>query len=170
MSWRDDWPSIPDGKLYDGMNRLQRTLDDKSPFGRVWDVRLLIRGEGEMIGWEGDDETVGPVALAAKPSLLRAIPYLLPVDDSPERSLCRPVIEHGGLGIHNTTITIQACSGEPLLTSLFDWETTCVWPALLSGPLVAVIPGDFQYGARLSAECQGVGHARGSIHDQIIAP
>ena len=43
MSWRDDWPSTPDGKPYDGMNLLQLTLAGKSPFGEVWDVRLLIR-------------------------------------------------------------------------------------------------------------------------------
>src|SRR5436190_738838 len=40
-------------------------------------------------------------------------------------------------GIHNTTIAIQACSGEPLVTSLIEWDTACVWPALLSDPLVA---------------------------------
>jgi len=105
-------------------------------------IEATIRGEGEMIGWEDDNETVGPVALAAKQSLLRAIPYLLPVDDSPEGSLYRLVLEHGDFGIHNTTIAIQACSGEPLVTSLFDWETACVWPALLSDPLVAAGPVD----------------------------
>ncbi|KAK0643284.1 3-hydroxybutyryl-CoA dehydratase [Cercophora newfieldiana] len=104
-------------------------------------IEATIRGEGEMIGWEDDNETVGPAALAAKQSLLRAIPYLLPVDDSPEQSLYRLVIEHGDFGIHNTTTTIQA-SGEPLVTSLFDFETACVWPALLSDPLVAASPVD----------------------------
>lgn len=34
---------MPDGKPYDGMNLLQLTLDGKSPFSGVWDVRLLIR-------------------------------------------------------------------------------------------------------------------------------
>jgi len=43
MGWRDDWPSMPDGKPYDGMNLLQLTLDGKSPFGGVWDVRLLLQ-------------------------------------------------------------------------------------------------------------------------------
>ncbi|KAK3377207.1 3-hydroxybutyryl-CoA dehydratase [Lasiosphaeria ovina] len=94
-------------------------------------IEATIRGEGEMIGWEDDNETVGPVALAAKQSLLRAIPYLLPVDDSPEGSLYRLVIEHGDFGIHNTTISIQAGSGEPLVTSLFDWETACVGQTII---------------------------------------
>ena len=29
-------------------------------------------------------------------------------------------------------------NGEPLITSLYDWETGCIVPALLSDPLVAV--------------------------------
>ncbi|KAK4032002.1 hypothetical protein C8A01DRAFT_51099 [Parachaetomium inaequale] len=99
-------------------------------------IEATIRSEGEMIGWESDEETVGPRALAAKQSLLGAIPYLLPLD-TPEASLYRLVLEHGDFGIHNTTITRQA-SGEPLMTSLFDWETACICPALLSDPLVAV--------------------------------
>ena len=53
-----------------------------------------------------------------------AIPYLLP-PDAPEASLYRLVLEHGDFGIYNTTITKQE-SGEPLLTSLFDWETACI--------------------------------------------
>jgi len=80
------------------------------------------------------------VALAAKQSLFRAIQYLVPVDDSPEGSLDRLVIEYGAFGIRNTTIAIQAGSCEPLATSLFDWETTFIWPALLSNPLVAAGP------------------------------
>lgn len=43
MYLRDDWPSMPDGEPYDGKNLLQLTLDGKSPFDRVWDVRLLIQ-------------------------------------------------------------------------------------------------------------------------------
>ncbi len=103
-------------------------------------IEATIRGEGEMIGWEDDNETVGPVALKAKQSLLRAIPYLLPLD-TPDKSLYRNVLEHGDFGIHNMTIAKQA-SGEPLVTSLFDWETACIWPALLSDPLVAAGPVD----------------------------
>ncbi|KAK4147939.1 uncharacterized protein C8A04DRAFT_23729 [Dichotomopilus funicola] len=103
-------------------------------------IKATIRNEGDMIGWEGDDGIVGPRALAAKESLLRAIPYLLP-PDTPEASMYRLVLEHGDFGIHNTTITTQE-NGEPLLTSLFDWETACIWPVPLSDPLVAVSPVD----------------------------
>ncbi|KAK4195279.1 hypothetical protein QBC40DRAFT_289296 [Triangularia verruculosa] len=103
-------------------------------------IKATIQNEGDMIGWESDEETVGPLALAAKQSLLRAIPYLLPLD-TPKPSLYRLVLEHGDFGIHNTTIMKQA-GGEPLVTSLFDWETACIWPALLSDPLVAAGPVD----------------------------
>jgi hypothetical protein len=103
-------------------------------------INATIRNEGDMIGWESDEETVGPAALAAKQSLLKAIPYLLP-PDTPDGSLYRLVLEHGDFGIHNTTITGQL-NGDPLVTSLFDWERACFWPALLSDPLVAVSPVD----------------------------
>jgi len=40
---------MPDGKHYDGMNLLQLTLDGKSPFGGVWDIRPLIREVEESL-------------------------------------------------------------------------------------------------------------------------
>lgn len=49
-----------------------------------------------MIGWESDEVTVGPVALAAKQSLLRFIPHMMPVDAG-QASLYRLVLEHGAL-------------------------------------------------------------------------
>lgn len=103
-------------------------------------IKATIRDEGDMIGWESDNETVGPIALAAKSSLLRAIPHLMPPENV-DQSLYRLVLEHGDFGIHNTTITTQA-NGEPLITSLYDWETGCLVPAILSDPLVAVCPVD----------------------------
>lgn len=110
-------------------------------------IKATIRDEGDMIGWEDDNETVGRVALAAKQSLLRAVPYIMPVDTAtvPEQSLYRLVLEHGDFGIHNTTIAVDtnnANNGKPRVTSLFDWETSCIWPALLSDPLVAAGPVD----------------------------
>lgn len=99
-------------------------------------VEATIRNLGDMIGWESDEVTVGPVALAAKQSLLRFIPHMTPADDS-EASLYRLVLEHGDFGIHNMSITTDA-DGQPLVTSLYDWETGCIVPALLSDPLMAV--------------------------------
>ncbi|KAK4225993.1 hypothetical protein QBC38DRAFT_481553 [Podospora fimiseda] len=110
-------------------------------------IKATIQNEGDMIGWEDDNETVGPIALAAKESLLRAIPYILPVDKAtvPEESLYRLVLEHGDFGIHNTAIAVDD-DGKPQVTSLFDWETSCIWPALLSDPLVAAGPVDLIVG------------------------
>ncbi len=103
-------------------------------------IRATIRNEGDMIGWEDDQETVGPIALAAKQSLLHAIPLIMP-PKSTEVSLYRLVLEHGDFGIHTTSIT-KDVNDEPLVTSLYDWETACILPALLSDPLVAAGPVD----------------------------
>ncbi|KAK4185042.1 hypothetical protein QBC35DRAFT_517184 [Podospora australis] len=77
-------------------------------------IKATIRSEGDMIGWEDDNETVGPAALAAKQALLRAIPCILPVDTAtvPGESLYRLVLEHGDFGIHNTSIATDA-DGKP---------------------------------------------------------
>jgi hypothetical protein len=56
-------------------------------------------------------------------------------------SLYRLILEHGDFGIHNTSITRDA-NGKPLVTSLYDWETGCIVPALLSDTLVAAGPVD----------------------------
>ena len=89
-----------------------------------------------MIGWEDDNNTVGPIAAAAKQSLLRLVPYILPPEND-QKALYRLVLEHGDYGIHNMSITIDA-KGQPLVTSLYDWETGCIVPAILSDPLMAV--------------------------------
>ncbi|KAK0713928.1 hypothetical protein B0T26DRAFT_813701 [Lasiosphaeria miniovina] len=100
-------------------------------------INATIQDKGDMIVWEDDEET----------SLLRAIPHILPQDTTaiagvPD-SLYRLVLEHGDFGVHNTTITTSGRGdGEPLVTSLFDWETACICPALLFDPLVAVSPVD----------------------------
>lgn len=91
-----------------------------------------------MIGWEDDDNIVGPIAAAAKQSLLRLIPHTMPAgSDSEQSSFYRLVLEHGDFGIHNMSITMDA-DGQPLVTSLYDWETACIVPAILSDPLMAV--------------------------------
>ncbi|KAK0614924.1 3-hydroxybutyryl-CoA dehydratase [Bombardia bombarda] len=109
-------------------------------------IKATIRDEGDMIGWEDDEGIVGPIALAAKQSLLRAIPHILPqetaaIAGAPD-SLYRLVLEHGDFGIHNATIATSGDHGKPLVTSLYDWETGCICPALLSDPLVAAGPVD----------------------------
>jgi hypothetical protein len=88
-----------------------------------------------MIGWEDDNATVGPVAAAAKQSLLQLIPHIIPLHD--DGKLYRLVLEHGDFGIHNMSITEDA-NGLPLVTSVFDWETACIVPAILSDPMMAV--------------------------------
>ena len=90
-----------------------------------------------MIGWEDDNNTVGPIAAAAKQSLLRLIPHIMPTDDD-ENSLYRLVLEHGDFGIHNMSITMDDNS-LPLVTSLYDWETGSIVPAILSDPLMSVV-------------------------------
>lgn len=57
--------------------------------------------------------------------------------DSDHRYLYRFVLDHLDFGIHNMSISIDEKS-QPLVTSLFDWETGCVVPAILSDPLMAV--------------------------------
>jgi hypothetical protein len=74
-----------------------------------------------MLGWEDDNNTVGPIAAAAKQSLLRLIPHIMPTDND-ENSLYRLVLEHGDFGIHNMSITMDD-NGLPFVTSLYDWET-----------------------------------------------
>ncbi|KAL2066784.1 hypothetical protein VTL71DRAFT_1208, partial [Oculimacula yallundae] len=103
-------------------------------------INATIKNEGDMIGWKVDEETVGPIALAAKMSLLRALPHILP-QETTDVPLYRLVLEHGDFGIHNTSITTDT-DGTPIVTSLYDWETGCIVPALLSDPLVAVSPVD----------------------------
>ncbi|KDR79794.1 hypothetical protein GALMADRAFT_241875 [Galerina marginata CBS 339.88] len=99
-------------------------------------IEATIGNLGDMIGWEDDNNTVGPIAAAAKQSLLRVIPHIMPTG-SDEPSFYRLVLEHGDFGIHNLSITVAA-NGLPVVTSLYDWETGCIVPAILSDPLMAV--------------------------------
>ena len=43
-------------------------------------VEATIRNMGDMMEWESDTATVGPIAVAAKQSLLRLIPHIMPAD------------------------------------------------------------------------------------------
>jgi hypothetical protein len=100
-------------------------------------VEEVIKNEGDPIGWESDHNFAGPIAVAAKRSLLQLIPLILPPDDE-HICLYRLVLEHDDYGIHNMTIA----SSIPKVTSLYDWETAHVVPAILSDPEVAVSPVD----------------------------
>ncbi|KAJ6557356.1 hypothetical protein DFH09DRAFT_543815 [Mycena vulgaris] len=97
-------------------------------------VEEMIKNEGDMIGWESDHNVVGPIAASAKRSLLRLIPLIFPVDEN-HGGFYRLVLEHGDFGIHNMTITDSVTSSR--VTSLYDWETGHIVPALLSDPQIA---------------------------------
>ncbi|KAI9674959.1 MAG: hypothetical protein M1817_001365 [Caeruleum heppii] len=99
-------------------------------------IEATIKNVGDMIGWEDDHNTVGPVAAAAKQSLLHLIPHIMPTGDD-ENLLYRFVLDHGDFGVHNISITMDA-NNQPLATSLYDWETGYIVPAILSDPLMAV--------------------------------
>ncbi|KAL4955376.1 hypothetical protein BDW69DRAFT_160766 [Aspergillus filifer] len=99
-----------------------------------------------MIGWESDNETVGPRALAAKQSLLRALPFLILEEDSNTPELLYSIVlEHSDFGVHNVTTALKD-NGKPNVTSL---ETGCFVPVILSDPEVSVCPVD------LNANCDG---------------
>ncbi|KAG6017606.1 hypothetical protein E4U43_000739 [Claviceps pusilla] len=99
-------------------------------------IQATIRNIGDMIGWESDNNKVGPVAAAAKQSLLRLIPHIIPAIND-ESILYRFVIDHGDFGVHNMSVAMDT-NNQPLATSLYDWETGCIVPAILSDPLMAV--------------------------------
>lgn len=99
-------------------------------------IEATIGNIGDRIGWEDDNNTVGPIAAAAKQLLLRLIPHIIPAGGD-QISLYRLVLDHGDLGVHNMSVTMDA-NGQPLVTSLYDWETGCIVPAILSDPLMAV--------------------------------
>lgn len=39
----EPWPRMPDGRKWDGKGLLGLVRDGRSPFGNVWDVKLLLR-------------------------------------------------------------------------------------------------------------------------------
>ena len=66
----------------------------------------------------GDNVTVGPIAAAAKQSLLRLIPHIMPTDND-QTSLYFLVLDHGDFGIHNMSIAVDV-NGQRVVTSLYD--------------------------------------------------
>ncbi|KAJ6510386.1 hypothetical protein C8R45DRAFT_387503 [Mycena sanguinolenta] len=98
-------------------------------------IHETIPDRGGFIGWEEDCIAVGPIALRAKQALLKLLPWIMPPETTGEGSLYRLVLEHGDFGIHNMTITDTV---PPIVTSLYDWETGHIVPALLSDPQLAL--------------------------------
>lgn len=98
-------------------------------------IEATIKNLGDEIGWEGDGLVVGPTAAAAKKSILRLIPHIIPPENDYH---FRFVLEHGDFGIHNMSIAKDADS-RTLVTSVFDWDTASVVPAILTDPEMAVI-------------------------------
>ncbi|KAJ7629364.1 hypothetical protein DFH06DRAFT_1056959 [Mycena polygramma] len=92
----------------------------------------IIPDEGGFIGFEEGRNIVGPMALRAKRSLLQLLPSIMPAESEPG-ILYRLVLDHGDFGIHNMTIT-ETCT----VTSLYDWESGYIVPALLSDPQMAI--------------------------------
>ncbi|KAJ6494847.1 hypothetical protein C8R47DRAFT_974143 [Mycena vitilis] len=90
-------------------------------------VEEVIKNEGDMIGWGSDHTVVGPIAARAKESLLRIIPLVLPRDGD-QNSLYRLVLDHDDFGLHNMSIADES------VTSVFDWDTAHIVPAILSDP------------------------------------
>jgi hypothetical protein len=109
-------------------------------------IEATIGNVGDMIGWESDNNTMGPIAAAAKQSLLRLCTHLLPSDcgsgnkknnndddddddydneGNATTSVYHLVLEHGDFGIHIMSIAMDA-RGQLLMMSLYDWEAGCL--------------------------------------------
>jgi hypothetical protein len=116
--------------------RYQQLVTSGSTFLKTR-IEATIKGEGDMIGWEDDEETNGPNAWRAKRTLQEVVPHLLPEHN--DGVLYRLMLEYGDFGIHNTSVT-KDDQGNPSSPFLYDWETACIVPALLADPLVAADP------------------------------
>ncbi|EED22309.1 conserved hypothetical protein [Talaromyces stipitatus ATCC 10500] len=95
-------------------------------------IEATIRNMDDIIGWPQDNNTVGPFAAAAKQSLLRLVPYILPSDNR-GNIFYRFVIDHGDYGIWNMTATTDEYE-KPYITSVYEWDSSCIVPAIFSDP------------------------------------
>ncbi|KAJ7074471.1 hypothetical protein C8F01DRAFT_25482 [Mycena amicta] len=104
---------------------------------------VIASEDNAGFGWFRDPNSehtvVGPRALHAKGLLRKLIPLVLPFDDG-ELGLYRFVLEHGDFGIHNMSIIDRGTTEVESIavTSLYDWESGHILPALLSNPQLAV--------------------------------
>lgn len=109
-------------------------------------LKNLIKEEGDLIGWEEENLRVGPKAAAAKTSILRLIPRILPSEevgsgDGPD--LYRLVLRHNDFGVHNIS-TLVDVGGQVHITSVFDWETGNILPIILCDFSFPAVYGDLK--------------------------
>lgn len=81
--------------------------------------------------------TISPWVPLLRQAVSPTSPLLNLPADSDKISLYRLVLERGDFGIHNLLIKLDANS-RPLVTSVYNWETGCILPAILSDPLMRV--------------------------------
>lgn len=115
-----DQPGLPRGyQLPVAENReLWMTIFKDIIEGLVWD-------EGDTIGW-GADQFVSAGILAAKESLLRCIPHILPVGDE----FYRLVLEHPHFDLCNMSKFLDD-DDKVKITSVYSWSHACIIPLLL---------------------------------------
>lgn len=92
-------------------------------------IEAIIGDEGDTIGFSESGYKVGERLLAAKQTLLRVIPHILP--EGEDSLLYRFVLQHDDLGLHNLCIFMDE-SGQMAVTSIYDWETANIVPVILS--------------------------------------
>lgn len=107
-------------------------------------VEGLIGDIGESIGWAMDNQVVGPRAFAAKQSLLRLIPLILPAEGDNDEVLYRFVLQHDDFGVHNMSVYVDEQTRDLRLNSVYDWETGCIVPAILSEIEFLIYGRDFK--------------------------
>lgn len=59
-----------------------------------------------------------------------------------DESMYRLVLQHDDFGIHNMSISLGE-TGQPEITSVYDWETGCIVPAILTEVELAVSGVDY---------------------------
>lgn len=50
MSFRDEWPKMPDGRDFDGRQLLSLVSGGNSPFHEAWDVNQLLQEVEDNVG------------------------------------------------------------------------------------------------------------------------
>lgn len=80
--------------------------------------------------WKDHQEFERGQFSAAKTALLGRIIEVLPEDEAGDQGVYRLVLQHGDFGIHNMTVSVEDEVAK--ITSLYDWETGCVVPAILA--------------------------------------